>query len=80
MLVVEPTDRVERKRRGAWYTPPALAELLIEQVVAPALDEAAQRGWPGPVRVLDPACGDGRVPAALLRSCLLYTSPSPRDS
>ena len=67
MLVVEPTDRVERKRRGAWYTPPALVELLIDQAVVPALDEAARRGWPAPVRVLDPACGDGRLLAAASR-------------
>ena len=64
MLVVEPADRVERKRRGAWYTPPAVVDLLVDQAVVPALDDAARRGWPAPVRVLDPACGDGRVLAA----------------
>ena len=33
MRGVEPADRSERKRRGAWYTPPALAALLVEQAV-----------------------------------------------
>ncbi len=46
----------ERKRRGAWYTP----EFLVADVVAAAL-----RGWQPatssfPIRVVDPACGDGR--------------------
>ena len=64
MLIVEPADRVERKRRGAWYTPPALVDLLVDQAVVPALEAAARRGWPAAVRVLDPACGDGRLLAA----------------
>jgi SAM-dependent methyltransferase len=39
---------------GAWYTPPALVDAVVDAVVD---------GWPPPgrpVRVLDPACGDGR--------------------
>jgi hypothetical protein len=64
MSVVEPADRAERKRRGAWYTPPALVDLLVRQAVTPALDEAAGDRAPAPVRVLDPACGDGRLLAA----------------
>lgn len=47
----------QRKRLGAWYTPPALVDAVVG-----ALDLArvvASCG-PGPVRVLDPACGDGR--------------------
>ena len=58
MRGVEPTDRSERKRRGAWYTPPALATLLVEQAVVPAIAEGRR------LRVLDPACGDGRLLAA----------------
>jgi SAM-dependent methyltransferase len=47
----------QRKRLGAWYTPPA----LVAEVVA-ALDLADLVAACGdrPVRVLDPACGDGR--------------------
>lgn len=59
MRGVEPADRSERKRRGAWYTPPALATLLVEQGVASAVAEGRR-----PLRVLDPACGDGRLLAA----------------
>ncbi len=34
---------------GAWYTPPALVDAVVREAV-----------FPGAVRVLDPACGDGR--------------------
>jgi SAM-dependent methyltransferase len=59
MRGVESPDRSERKRRGAWYTPPALAALLVEQAVVPAIAEGRR-----PLRLLDPACGDGRLLAA----------------
>ncbi|HUC33287.1 MAG TPA: N-6 DNA methylase [Ilumatobacteraceae bacterium] len=42
-------ERVERKRRGAWYTPPELVAAIVAEAV-----------FPGARRVLDPACGDGR--------------------
>jgi len=46
---VEPTDRAERRRRGAWYTPAGIVA------------EVCARAGVGPGdRVLDPACGDGR--------------------
>ena len=66
---VEPIDRDERKRRGAWYTPPVLARFLVEQAVMPAAVDALRRAGGGAgdtpvVRVLDPACGDGRLLAA----------------
>jgi SAM-dependent methyltransferase len=62
MIGMTPVDPSERKRRGAWYTPPALVRFLVEQAVVPAAREAAQAGRR--VRILDPACGDGRVLAA----------------
>ena len=43
----------ERKRTGAWYTPYALVAHVVEQTIIHV--------QPGTVvRVLDPACGDGR--------------------
>lgn len=51
----------EQKRRGAWYTPDALVALVVESVV----DEGVVEACGGrPVRVIDPACGDGRFLAA----------------
>jgi hypothetical protein len=51
----------DRKRLGAWYTPDQLIAVLIERTI--------QRDWVDTVthqgtrvlRVLDPACGDGRL-------------------
>lgn len=43
----------ERKRLGAWYTPPALVAAIVGEAV-----------YPGAKSVLDPACGDGRFLAA----------------
>jgi hypothetical protein len=45
-----PHSRTERKRLGAWYTPPALVEAIVTEVC---------RAF-APDSVLDPACGDGR--------------------
>jgi len=56
------TDQVqaERKQRGAWYTPTHLVDLVAD---------AAVSGWSPrgdrPVRIVDPACGDGRFLAAV---------------
>ena len=53
-----PIDAQIRKRLGAWYTPPALVDHVLDEVLEPLLTTpgAADRG----VRLLDPACGDGR--------------------
>ena len=45
-----------RKLRGAWYTPPELIDVVAGGVLS---GDVPQRG--GVVRVLDPACGDGRL-------------------
>ena len=49
-----PTDS-ERRRLGAWYTPPS----LVAAVTNAALDQGR------PLRIIDPACGDGRFLAAV---------------
>ncbi len=57
-------DATLRKRRGAWYTPAELVDL----VVAGVLDDL-QTGFRSttgrPLRIVDPACGDGRFLAAV---------------
>jgi len=45
--------RVATRRRGDFPTPPALVDLVVEHALAPVASGAT-------VRVLDPACGDGR--------------------
>jgi SAM-dependent methyltransferase len=51
--VLQPAARGERKRLGAFATPPRLVELVVGNTVPPV--RPGQR-----VTVLDPACGDGR--------------------
>lgn len=50
----------ERKRLGAWYTPPELAEIVVDGALAEFRPPSGR-----PVRVLDPACGDGRLLVAV---------------
>ncbi len=52
-------ERRERRRRGAYFTPPSLVEVLVRDVLEPSFV-----GRSTPPRVLDPACGDGRLLAA----------------
>ena len=49
----------ERTRRqlGAWYTPPELVQRVVEAAIT---DEFVNRVGDRPIRVVDPACGDGR--------------------
>ncbi|MEO6125558.1 MAG: N-6 DNA methylase [Ilumatobacteraceae bacterium] len=56
----------DRKRTGAWYTPPELVRHVVAMTIPPT---AVVPG--GVVTVLDPACGDGRFlveAAARIRS------------
>jgi hypothetical protein len=53
-----PTDT--RKRRGAWYTPPELVDLVVDGILT-GFDGDPDR----PVVVVDPACGDGRFLQAI---------------
>ena len=51
-----------RKSLGAWYTPIDLLDIVTTNVLRDFVALADDTGWPRsrPVRVLDPACGDGR--------------------
>jgi hypothetical protein len=52
-----------RKKLGLYYTPPDLADLITERTLADIDRVGDWASWPRerPVRVLDPACGDGRL-------------------
>lgn len=54
--VSERGTRSERRRVGAYYTPPVLVDLLVREVLVRAFD-----GRTEPPLVIDPACGDGRL-------------------
>jgi SAM-dependent methyltransferase len=51
--VTEPKVAAERRRLGAWYTPPDLVRVVVAEVL-----------FPGARSAVDPACGDGRFLAA----------------
>ncbi len=64
-----------RKRRGAWYTPSDLVDLMVDRVLAD-LDTDPAPTTARTLQVLDPACGDGRLLAELgrrlrARGCLV---------
>lgn len=50
-------DPVDRKQRGAWFTPGHLVRSVVDAVVDA---EFVERNGATPIRVIDPACGDGR--------------------
>jgi SAM-dependent methyltransferase len=49
-------DSQRRKQLGAWYTPPAIVEAVVREVVTGLAPAAGLTS----LTVLDPACGDGR--------------------
>jgi SAM-dependent methyltransferase len=62
------TESTSRKRLGAWYTPADLVDLVVDRTVTPEwLADRGARRRGGALRVLDPACGDGRFLAAVAR-------------
>lgn len=54
---VERDPTVERKQRGAWFTPQHLVDTIVAAVVD---DEFVERRRHRPISVIDPSCGDGR--------------------
>jgi SAM-dependent methyltransferase len=57
--VPDAADLTRRRRLGAWYTPPELVDVVVDE----ALRDLWRTG--AALRVLDPACGDGRFLAAV---------------
>ena len=51
-----PATTDARKRLGGWYTPPELIDILVAGVLDGFVVDTTH-----PVRVVDPACGDGRL-------------------
>jgi hypothetical protein len=45
-----------RKQLGAWYTPTDLVDAVVDAVITPGFVSSRAH----PIKVLDPACGDGR--------------------
>jgi SAM-dependent methyltransferase len=62
------TESTSRKRLGAWYTPADIVDLVVDRTVTPEWLAAVRARRSGrALRVLDPACGDGRFLAAVAR-------------
>lgn len=53
-------DRRGRKRRGSWYTPPAIVEAVLDRALEPALARCTRIEQVRRLRIVDPAAGPGR--------------------
>ncbi len=63
-------DPLHQRALGAWATPRWLVDHVLDQTLEPLL---ASRPSPEGLRILDPACGDGRfLDAAAVRLCRRY--------
>ena len=58
-------DPAQRKQLGAWYTPSAIVDAVVGEVV----DGLSPRPGAARLDVLDPACGDGRFLHAVASHC-----------
>lgn len=59
--MVSEREPARRRALGAWYTPEALVARLADWLT----DDVAPRSDGRPLRVVDPACGDGRLLSAV---------------
>jgi SAM-dependent methyltransferase len=63
---LETLSRARRRERGAFYTPGWIVDAVVDEALAGPLARAAWDGGAPRLRVLDPACGDGRFLAAVV--------------
>lgn len=71
-----PGDQAARKRRGAWYTPADLIDIVVTGVLDDLGDDLGDATCDRPIRVLDPACGDARFLVAI-EGALRARHPNP---
>lgn len=66
-FTLKPTRRNARKSSGSYYTPAALIDRLLDDVLDPVLDRAATADNLLAVKICDPACGSGLFLVAAAR-------------
>ncbi len=68
----------QRKTDGVFYTPDPVVRYIVQQTLAPLAD--ASPGHDHPLRVLDPACGDGAFLVEVFRFLVARADEDPVDS